>query len=368
MTTSQLPITVDIAKAKCLYRTSVLGPYKDSSMFLLQKAGSGEEPRAVYRVEKDFVTVILKTATCPKQNQESIKRIQEEFNLAMKAYKAARDGVVLPISFEEIIDNVLGEYCFEAVYEYGGENLLTALKNSNARDIMNVMRTVAKIMARLEVKNIFHSDIKPANIVISDGVVKLLDFGVAMVIDSKTLMFKTKSLKGGTLIYLPPEVLKSQQGEPTAVDVYAWGITLYQLLTGQTEADLEKDIDLRKTNYKSFLENVQNFEVKRDPDGSIKKKASEILQKVLDLNPKLRPNFSTISTILSNEESVKDELKRIKQILLKVIQERDKFKAQRKALFDDHNKCSDIQIDLLVEFSLNQIRLKSVRWKLKSKN
>ena len=339
-------ITVEIAQAKSICRTSVLGSYKGASMLLLQKTGSAEEPRAVYLVEKDPVTVIFKTTTCPQENQETVRQIKDEFSLSMKAYKAASDGVVVPISLEEFEDDVLGEYHFEAVYEYGGENLLEALKNPTGEEVMKVMGTVAKIMARLESQNLFHSSIRPTNIVISNGVIKLMNFGVDMSIDLKTRMLTTKDPKGEAFAYLPPEVLENQRGEPTAVDVYSWGITLYQLLTGRTQDQLNDDIKVRKSNYEAFLKNVQSLKINGDSDGSIKKRAIDILQKVLDPNPKLRPNFSMITIMLLTEGS--QELEGIKEKLFQVTKERDEFKDKYQELFAEHNKFSDICNKLLV--------------------
>ena len=169
--------------------------------------------RAIYRVESKYVTIIFKAITCSNESNGTIRQIKEEFDLSMKAYKAARDSVVVPISFEEVEDTELNEHVIEIVYEYGGDDLLTALENKTGEEIMKVMGSVAKAMACLEAKNIFHSDIKPENIVISDGVVKLLDFGVAMSMDRKTRMLITKDLKGGTFAYLPPEVLETHRGE-----------------------------------------------------------------------------------------------------------------------------------------------------------
>ena len=285
---------MEIAKEKHIYRTSVLAPYEGCSMFLLQKEGPANKERYVYRVEKDYVTVVFKRTTCSKADEKAVKQIREEYDLSKKAYEAAGDGVVKPISCEEAEDTKLQTFCFEAVYEYGGENLLTALENSDAKEIMDVMEDVAQIMAKIETKGIFHSDIKPQNIVISNDVVKLLDFGVAMSFDQKTRLFSTKNLKGGTLIYLPPEVLEKEKGKPAAVDVYSWGITLYQLLTRRTCDLLENDMDIRTANYKAFLKNVMSLKIERDPDEAIKKKVANILPKVLDFDPKKRPNFPEI--------------------------------------------------------------------------
>ena len=143
--------------------------------------------------------------------------------LSIKAHNVAADGVAAPISISEIDDKDLPHHIIEFVYEYGGEDLFTALKNADGQKIVEVMVSVVKIMAKLELNQIFHSDIKPGNIVISNGVVKMVDFGVAMYFDTKTQMLSTKTLKGGTVLYLPPEVIINKKGKPASIDVYCWG-------------------------------------------------------------------------------------------------------------------------------------------------
>ena len=159
-------ITVDTARKNLIYQTSVLEPYKNGMMFSITKRGSGNMKKSVFRLESGSITIIFKAISCSSMNTEDIRQIQDELDLSIKAYKIAQDGIVVPISYEETTNKDLNEYIMEIVYEYGGDNILTALKDATGQEVMDAMGTLAKTMSRLESNKIFHSDIKPKNIVI----------------------------------------------------------------------------------------------------------------------------------------------------------------------------------------------------------
>lgn len=113
---------------------------------------------------------------------------------------------------------------------------------------------IARGLAAAHRKNVLHRDIKPANVMVSiDGVVKVVDFGLAKVggdaevtlrsfdaLENIRARWSLVSISGhfvGTPLYMAPEVLHGETASEQS-DIYGVGAVLYELVSGVAPRDL----------------------------------------------------------------------------------------------------------------------------------
>jgi serine/threonine protein kinase/Tol biopolymer transport system component len=113
--------------------------------------------------------------------------------------------------------------------------------NLDVRARVGLFLDALRAVAQAHANRIVHRDLKPSNILVrTDGQTKLLDFGIAKLLEGEGQNGESPlTLEGGRALtpeYAAPEQLK---GEPVtaATDVYASGVLLYVLLTGHHPAD-----------------------------------------------------------------------------------------------------------------------------------
>lgn len=108
---------------------------------------------------------------------------------------------------------------------------------------LELLAAVCDAVQHAHQKGVLHRDLKPANILVDDsGRPRVLDFGVARLLDDDDRSVTLETAAGqlvGTLPYMSPEqVAGDPRGLDTRTDVYALGVIGYQLLSGRLPLDL----------------------------------------------------------------------------------------------------------------------------------
>jgi len=89
---------------------------------------------------------------------------------------------------------------------------------------------------------IIHRDIKPSNLMLNrQGIVKVMDFGIAKVVGARGMTRTGMQL--GTLPYMSPEQIQNRSVD-MRTDIYALGITLYQMLSGHVPFESDSDFEI----------------------------------------------------------------------------------------------------------------------------
>ncbi len=106
-------------------------------------------------------------------------------------------------------------------------------------EAIDVVMQVADVLANAHDKGVIHRDLKPENIMIRRGIrgvhAKVLDFGIARLIDGGTRLTVAGAI-AGTPRYMSPEQVEGREVDPRS-DVYSLGIVLFETLTGSQPFD-----------------------------------------------------------------------------------------------------------------------------------
>jgi serine/threonine-protein kinase len=94
-------------------------------------------------------------------------------------------------------------------------------------------RQLAATLQYLHEHGVTHRDLKPENLLVtSDGNIKVIDFGTALLAGAKRLTWRHLTEGIGTPDYMSPEQIQGERGDPRS-DIYAWGAIMYELLAGR---------------------------------------------------------------------------------------------------------------------------------------
>lgn len=129
------------------------------------------------------------------------------------------------------------------------KDMIRDSNNLNSTKGLEYLITVCRTLDFVSGKNIIHRDIKPENIMISDsGVLKVVDFGVAVVNDGEKKKGKTENLVGSPY-YVSPDCIKGLPLDSRS-DIYSLGATFYHVFAGAPpfEGDNVEEVLLKHLN------------------------------------------------------------------------------------------------------------------------
>jgi serine/threonine protein kinase/Tol biopolymer transport system component len=116
---------------------------------------------------------------------------------------------------------------------YDGETLRQRLERGPlpVDEAVDVAAQVARGLAKAHRQGIVHRDVKPANLMLTaDGVVKILDFGIAKLAGAAVLTRTGSTL--GTPAYMSPEQMRGEEVD-ARTDLWSLGVVLYEMLAGR---------------------------------------------------------------------------------------------------------------------------------------
>jgi predicted ATPase/tRNA A-37 threonylcarbamoyl transferase component Bud32 len=107
---------------------------------------------------------------------------------------------------------------------------LLKIKTFDLEQCIGIALKTTDALAAAHEKKIVHRDIKPRNIMVTDSGIKIMDFGLARIMEASSITDQHEII--GTLYYMSPEQAIGIKVDESS-DIFSLGVVLYQMLTGQ---------------------------------------------------------------------------------------------------------------------------------------
>ncbi len=180
-------------------------------------------------------------------------------------------------------------FLFLALEYLEGEDLRARIARNGPlpwRRALHITRQIAMSLEEAHGKGIVHRDLKSANVYLvrqgaDEDFVKVLDFGIALLREGATSNITRTGAVVGTPEYMAPEQAMGERLDGRA-DLYALGVTLYEMLTGRLpfQADLPMTL---------MLMHCQDLPAPVDPDLGVPSGVLDLVADLLQKRPSDRP-------------------------------------------------------------------------------
>jgi PAS domain S-box-containing protein len=176
----------------------------------------------------DAATVLVVAPASGRPEMGSFRRIEHEYALAadLDPAWAARPLALATYAGRPVL----------VLEDAGGEPLDAAPgRPLQLEHFLTIAVGLAAAVGQVHRRGLIHKDIKPANVLVdAAGTVRLTGFGIASRLPRERQALASPAVIAGTLAYMAPEQTgRMNRSIDTRSDLYALGVTLYELLTGQ---------------------------------------------------------------------------------------------------------------------------------------
>ncbi|MCP5052287.1 MAG: serine/threonine protein kinase [bacterium] len=263
-----------------------LGGGEFSNVYLVNHIPSGKE-RALKILDYHYLLQRLK-----KQNLSDIKdpfnEIKRRFIAEAKLYKKIDNPNIVKIHdtgvLADPVERIEIPY-FIMTYIKGASlaDLIKANAPFEVNEAIKISRCVLEALEIMHQSNIIHRDIKASNIMIEGetGEAVIIDFGIAKDIVGGTKLTTTGALLGSPAYMAPEQFIDSSKVGP-AMDIYAYGVVLFEMLTGDTPFKGSNFIEVMNAHRKQPVPMVS------EKNPALPEGADHILAKAMAKDPKDR--------------------------------------------------------------------------------
>lgn len=219
---------------------------------ILRKIGSGGMAN-VY-LTKDLIlereVAIKVLALNFQEDEESLRRFHRE---ALATTELVHPNIV------NIYDVGEGETPYIVMEYVDGMDLKKFIQKNRPVPFSTAIYIMDQILSGVDyahMNHVIHRDLKPHNILIDkNGVVKITDFGIAIALSQNSIT-QTNTLLG-SVHYLSPEQARGNLVTKQS-DIYALGILLYEILTGEVPFDGESAVSIALKHFQNDLPSLKN--------------------------------------------------------------------------------------------------------------